>query len=152
MLLNTNQTKIIYFLPTSPKTTLIISGSIVEIADNAFNSCPNIREVYVPVGNLKKVGYQSFYNCQSLSRVILPKNLELISNKAFANCEHLQCGCVDIPEKFHSNSKNIGLSNDILSDYCIQKGCYIRFSQISCKFEKTFTIPIGCLFILLGTK
>ena len=154
MLMNANQTKIIYFLPTSPKTTLIISGSIVEIADNAFNSCPNIREVYVPVGNLNKVGFQSFYNCQSLSRVILPKNLELISNDAFANCEHLQCGCVELPENFLNDTEitRIGLSNDILNDYCLQKGCYIRFSQISCKSETSFTTPIGCLFIILGTK
>ena len=157
MLMNENQTKIIYFLPTSYKTTLIISGSIEEIADNAFNSCPNIREIYVPVGNLKKIGHHSFYNCTKLSRIIFPKSgkdgIYSISNEAFQYSNNLQCGCIELPEDVMNNQteiERIGISYSLVDNYCIQKGCFISFSQLSCKYQSNNNFRISNLFIILG--
>ena len=157
MLMNEKQTKIIYFLPTSSKSTLIISGSIEEIADNAFHSCPNIRELYIPVGNLNKIGFSSFYNCTKLSRIILPQTnnggLYSISNDAFKECKNLQCGCIDLPDALMKNEteiERIGISYSLVGDYCVQKGCFVSFSQRSCNYHCHNNFRISSLFIILG--
>ena len=154
MLLDADRTTIIYYLPTSKKNTIIIPYSIQTINDYAFHSCQNLQEVLFSEGNLKSIGYQSFMNCTRLSRVIFPTSLEIIQSKAFSLCDHLQCGCFEIPSNVRAKTSikwdEIGVKSHLYGDYCLSKKCYISHIRVTCQSQNTHNQFIYSLIMIFS--
>ena len=63
---------------------IFIPKSVIEIQENAFRDCKNLREVIFEEGSrLKKIGESAFQNCSSLRNILLPEGLESIGEDCF---------------------------------------------------------------------
>ena len=61
---------------------------VIEIADNGFTNCANLKEVWIPY-TITRIGNNAFANCRNLESIKgLPK-VERIGNNAFAMCTKL---------------------------------------------------------------
>lgn len=69
---------------------------VVEANGSAFYNCKSITSVVLPY-TLKKMGNDVFWNCESLTEVSLPSNLEEMGSWTFENCKKLKS--VTIPSK-----------------------------------------------------
>ena len=63
--------------------------SVVEVENEAFRDCKQLREVIFNEG-LQKIGWYAFCGCRSLSSIILPTTVTEISNYAFSGCKQLR--------------------------------------------------------------
>ena len=133
-LMNIERTNLIFYLPTTKKSSLIISGNVQAISEYAFQSCNNLKEVIVSDGNLTSIGYQAFKDCINLRRLVLPISLKTVDEDAFSGCSKLKCGCVSVPESIKDVVISKGkIPSSVLSDVCVQKECIINFGVITCK-------------------
>ena len=151
ILMDNTKSDLIYYLPGSKEKTLLLSSTIKVIKDYAFYSCTNLYEVFIPIGNLEQIGYQSFMNCSHLTRLYIPKGVKIINDDAFKGCNNLKCGCVNIPDEFLENITKIGIQDYLVSDYCKNTDCYISFDKITCN-SKPMLCYSTMLFIILGTS
>ena len=72
------------------KTThVMVPTSILEIRDEAFKDCNELKEVELYEG-LKKIGTRAFANCTSLQSITLPSTLTEIEGEAFKGCTNLR--------------------------------------------------------------
>lgn len=62
--------------------TTKIPTSVTKISDNAFNSCPNLKEIDIP-SNVTVIGNSAFDGCLNLKTVNLNSGLKEIKNRAF---------------------------------------------------------------------
>lgn len=94
------------------KNSVIPADSIIEIADQAFDGCSDLKSIAIPEGvtkignlafsdcvnltnislpdSLNNLGYGAFQNCGSLKNIRLPENLREINNYAFYGCGSLE--------------------------------------------------------------
>ena len=74
-----------------PKDVTIVRfhPSVVEVDDEAFRDCNNLREV-VFNERLHKIGELAFYYCSSLSSIRLPSTVTEIGSLAFYYCSNLR--------------------------------------------------------------
>ena len=158
LLMNANQTDIIYYLSNSKEKTILLPSSIVKIADYAFQHANYLNEVLIPSGSLNEIGYRSFYGCSQLRRIIIPKSVTRIQEEAFEGCNMLQCGCVIIHEDvinitLNLNLTKIGINNELVNGYCSSINCPISFNEISCKYSQTNLYSLKILsLIFIGTQ
>ena len=70
-----------------PKDVTIVRfhPSVVEVENEAFKNCNNLREVVFNDG-LQKIGSKAFYYCTSLSSITLPSTVTEIDTWAFGRC------------------------------------------------------------------
>lgn len=61
---------------------------VVEITDNAFRNCINLKEFEIP-DSVESIGNGSFAGCTNLSSIIIPESVREIGNSAFLECIHL---------------------------------------------------------------
>ncbi|MCM1439741.1 MAG: leucine-rich repeat domain-containing protein, partial [Roseburia sp.] len=80
---------------------------VIEIANNGFMSCTNLKKVVMPT-SLRKIGNNAFMNCAKLDRVMLPC-VESIGMNAFAMCPQLDKAF--IPSTVKSVGANIFRNN-----------------------------------------
>ena len=73
-----------------PKDVTIVRfhPSVIEVENDAFEDCIELREVVLNDG-LKKIGWWAFYDCTSLSSVKVPSTVVEIGNEAFRGCRNL---------------------------------------------------------------
>ena len=76
-------------LQTIDVTIVRFHRSVVEVEDEAFRDCNNLREVVLHDG-LQKIGYAAFCKCTSLSSIILPSTVIEIGGYSFAGCKNLR--------------------------------------------------------------
>ena len=69
--------------------SITLPSTVIDIGNDAFNGCSNLREVILNDG-LKKIGEQAFYNCSSLESIKLPSTLVEIGSDAFESCSDLR--------------------------------------------------------------
>ena len=81
--------------------SVIISKSVTEIGECAFQGCHQLEKIYF-LGADIKIGSHAFAVCNSMSHITLPDGLTVISEGLFANCKNLTS--VKLPE----NIKSIG--------------------------------------------
>lgn len=79
--------------------SVILPDSIMEIGDDAFQDCKNLKTVQLPE-KLKTIGMGAFAECSNLTEVKLPEKLKTIGWAAFAGCSNLTE--VTIPENVTS--------------------------------------------------
>ena len=61
---------------------------VTEISDNAFMSCTQLEEVWIPY-TVNKIGNNAFANCSSLEEINGMSRVTTIGNNAFAMCRKL---------------------------------------------------------------
>lgn len=60
-----------------------------EMWNYAFNECENLTEVNLP-DNIESINDYAFYGCKSLETITLPESVRSIEGGAFSNCESLK--------------------------------------------------------------
>ena len=63
--------------------------AVVEIADDAFDYCSNLRSVTVPA-SVKVIGKNAFAFCGKLAYAYIPASLSTLGSSAFAFCDSLE--------------------------------------------------------------
>ncbi|MBQ8425446.1 MAG: leucine-rich repeat domain-containing protein [Clostridia bacterium] len=93
-----------------------ICEGIIELGENLFDSCKNLKNVYLP-STLKCIKNYAFYNCAYLVNVFIPENssLEIIENNAFSGCKSLEN--LSIP----STIKSLGTNSIFYTGYYFEK-------------------------------
>jgi len=69
--------------------SIALPSTVIEIGDNAFDTCVNLREVELNDG-LQNIGREAFYNCKSLENITLPTTVTEIGINAFFCCLNLR--------------------------------------------------------------
>ena len=74
-----------------PKDVIIVRfhPSVIEVEDEAFSYCKQLREVVFNDG-LQKIGHSAFDHCTSLSSITLPSTVTEISAYAIRHCNNLR--------------------------------------------------------------
>lgn len=75
----------------SPITEITIPATVEVMNDSVFEGCLSLTKVTFEEGSvLKTMDYYAFYNCISLTDLVLPDSLESISHNAFSYCASLK--------------------------------------------------------------
>lgn len=87
-------------------TSIVIPNSIIEIGENAFDTCTSLASViFDENSNLKKIHHYAFFGCTALASITIPRELSYVGDFVFSYCEKL--ARVTIPD----DTKLIALSN-----------------------------------------
>lgn len=98
----------VWGIGTATDTNIIIPSTyngkpVIEIYENAFKDCANIKSVSIP-SSVLEISTNAFSGCTSLEIVSITEGLTTISPKAFYNCDSLKQ--INIPNSIESISKN----------------------------------------------
>lgn len=70
--------------------SIIIPNTVNSIQGSVFKDCTNLKNVTLPTNpSFKTLNNSIFENCESLTELVVPKNVVTIKNNAFKNCENL---------------------------------------------------------------
>ena len=72
-------------------TELVISNSLTEIPDFAFNGC-NVNKVTIG-SSVETIRYSAFYSCYNLETIIIPKSVTKVESYAFHRCDRVALVC-----------------------------------------------------------
>ena len=64
---------------------MIGNKRVVMIADSAFDSCENIKSVYIP-DTVHTIDSRAFIGCRNLQSITIPDSVQIIGRMAFYNC------------------------------------------------------------------
>ena len=86
---------------------------MTKIEDHTFYECKSLTQIIIPEG-VTSIGDFAFYGCSSLSKIRIPKSVENIDSNAFKNCskmESLEVYCGTYGEEYAKNNyiKNISV-------------------------------------------
>ena len=105
-----------------------IPKSVVEIQDEAFSGCRNLKEVAFEDGSaLRKIGQGAFSGCICLRNIDLPDNLEEIGAGAFqgSNLEGLV-----VPKSLRILQQNAFQDCVNLKTVWVKRGCAVDVRQL----------------------
>lgn len=80
-------------------------GSVISIADNAFNYQNKIKNLTLPC-TIEKIGNFSFSGCESLETVFIPSSVASIGRFAFSDCNKLSKIEVDSKNPYFYSKDN----------------------------------------------
>lgn len=69
--------------------TVIFNGDITTVGAGAFDSCNNLKNVYLGDA-LVEIGEKAFYSCNALETVLLPETFRKFGPDCFRDCENLE--------------------------------------------------------------
>ena len=97
---------------TGNDSTVIIPNGVVEIGNNAFHQCQNIKHVKIP-DSIESIGNLTFFDCRHLISVELGNNIKHIGDYAMSGC--ISLAKINIP------SSVIDIGNSVFSGcYCLK--------------------------------
>ncbi len=101
------------YVPTTLKNVTITGAT--SISADAFYECTSITKVLI-VGDVRIIGDSAFRKCTGLKEVSIPKACKAIMSRAFYDCDNLTDVYYNgtIAQK---NDINIASGNDMLKDY-----------------------------------
>ena len=67
---------------------LELPKSVIEIGNEAFSECSNLKYINIPEG-VTKIGKGAFQNCESLKEVKIPDSIVKIEENSFSGCKSL---------------------------------------------------------------
>ena len=134
-LMNNECTNTLFYNIFANSSTVLLPSTITAIPNYMFMSS-RIKELLVPYGSLATIGFQAFYNCTKLERIVLPDSLSTISNQAFVGCNKLCCGCVKIPEAMKESAVKSGMNEELFSERCQKSKCVLNYRIKTCKIPK----------------
>ena len=71
-----------------------IPQSVLEIGNSAFSGCTSLETVFISNG-VTSIASKAFYNCDSLEQISIPDSIEMISKDSFENCGNLKYNTFD---------------------------------------------------------
>ncbi|MBR7110759.1 MAG: leucine-rich repeat protein, partial [Clostridia bacterium] len=74
-----------YYIPSSLKSVTITGGNILY---GAFYDCDSLTSVVIP-DSVTSIGYEAFFGCTSLTSIEIPNSVTSISSSAFGDCSSL---------------------------------------------------------------
>ena len=75
----------IFYIPSSLKSVTITGGNILY---GAFYNCKSLTSIVIP-DSVTTIGDSAFYNCKSLKSVVIPDSVTSIGEDAFYSCDSL---------------------------------------------------------------
>lgn len=69
-------------------TKVVIPDTVIEIRDEAFDSCKDLTEISIP-NSVIEIGVCAFYHCKSLTKVVIPDSAITLGNGMFDGCTSL---------------------------------------------------------------
>tara|TARA_Y100000590_G_scaffold468280_1_gene650488 strand:+ start:3114 stop:4823 length:1710 start_codon:yes stop_codon:yes gene_type:complete len=80
---------------------IIITHNVQEIGKSSFGHCINLKRIdMTKANNLKKIKDGAFYNCRSLTSILIPRSVS-IEPKAFKHCSNLKIVFVENIGRFN---------------------------------------------------
>lgn len=77
---------ITYYIPSSLKEVIITGGTSIE--DGAFYNCSSLTSIILP-DTLVDIGDNAFRNCSSLTSLVIPQSVQNIGAYAFYGCTNI---------------------------------------------------------------
>ncbi len=84
--------------------------TVVEISDNAFKSCTQIKGIELP-STITRIGAYAFY-CSSIKEISIPASVRIIGNCAFSGCRSLEAIEVEVENTSYCSSSGVLYSKD----------------------------------------
>lgn len=73
------------FFSCSNLKEVVMHKGVTSIGENTFGGCGNLSEILIPEG-CERIGYYAFQQCSKLNSVAFPTSLKSIDNYAFREC------------------------------------------------------------------
>ena len=105
------------YVPTTLKTVVITGGSTIDY--NAFYECASISTVIIPRG-VTSIGYNAFHGCTGLTSISIPDSVKSIGAYAFYGCNRLTA--IAIPRGVTSIGNSLFYGCDSLTGIVIPDG------------------------------
>lgn len=93
----------------------------VEISDYAFMDYVGLNSVYIG-GNVKKIGYKSFFHCPYAKDVFIDEGVTQICDYAFNDCSSIEN--ISLPSTLNNFGENVFCVDRWDVDYTEYEGCY----------------------------
>jgi hypothetical protein len=93
VLFNRNQTEIVEY-PAGKTGGYAIPGTVTEIGNSAFASCPGLSSISIPNG-VTNIDVGAFSTCSGLTGLTIPASVTSIERSAFSQCFNLTTFVVD---------------------------------------------------------
>lgn len=142
-----------FYADNQPVTEAKITQA-TEISDYAFLNYKGLNSVYIG-GNVKKIGYKSFFDCNYLKDVFIDEGVTEICDYAFGDCGSIEC--TEYEDCYYiGNDQNPYLclvyADNQIADCNINKNTkFILSEAFECRYNLTqITIPEGVLGIGQG--
>ena len=87
------------FFSCSNLKEVVMHKGVTSIGENTFGGCGNLSEILIPEG-CERIGYYAFQHCSKLNSVAFPTSLKSIDNHAFESCSSLTK--ISLPEQLNS--------------------------------------------------
>lgn len=104
---------------------LIMSDTIIEIGNNAFESCSSLKNIKLSK-SLELIGRYAFSGCTHLSNINLSKKLKSIGISAFNSCINMKNILL---EGTINDWLNVSLENKNSNPLCITKGNVYTYDE-----------------------
>ena len=88
-------------------------GSVITIGDSAFAECENLTKIEIP-SNVQKISMMAFYGCKNLKEVTISETVIRLAASAFSGCTNLTNVTFENPNGWLAGTSEI--SSNILSD------------------------------------
>ncbi len=127
------------YVPNTLKSVTVLRG--ITLSNEAFYDCGSLTEIILP-NELTSIGEAAFQNCISLTEIILPELLQRIGENAFNGCSNLLE--IYIPE----NVSEIGIG--VFSDCSKLQSIEVQVDNIAYKAETNTLIEIETNKLIAG--
>ena len=81
--------KAIFYTENLQKIKFEENSQLKKIGNNAFENCDNLSKIVLPE-NVESVGEKAFYHCDLLEDVRLNNKLNSLSSNVFCSCKNLK--------------------------------------------------------------
>lgn len=111
------------FLAFSAITEITIPATVEVIKNSAFEGCLSLTEVAFEEGAvLKTMEYWAFYNCISLTDIVLPDSLESMGHNVFSYCTSLKSVVIPYDVAQQNN-------NPLFAGWTAEQTIYFRIEE-----------------------
>lgn len=149
--------------------SIVIPSGIVQIKDNQFNDCINLKEIVLP-DNLRVIGENAFGNCNTLNGINIPNSVKSIGGNCFYGCKSLEtidlkdCGITTVPNNVFENCEQLSRISLPSSVETIGNRAFYNCKSLlsvdlgktqsigneafsHCKSIKSISIPKSCMLV-----
>ena len=129
-----------------PEDDNLIKGESedIQIYSESFSNCPSLKRIILPEG-VTDIENSCFMDCDNLTDVILPNSLEFIDDYAFSECDKIER--IYIPDRVKSIGKKVFSNCPNLKEITVDPNNPYFDSRDNCNAiidSKTGKLIIGC--------
>ena len=146
-LFDRDKTQFIVLPPQSKVKYFYFPDSLRIIRPYALSGCKNLETILIPSSSVIEINQNAFMNCSNLRQINFPASIQTIGSSVFSGCRNLQCGLVI--ENRNSSFINDLVRVSKLPIRCV-KPC-IDKCTINCMHQmRTFTLKYCFIFVLIA--